>query len=134
MCEACCALGLESLLKHSEEGKMTILEDLEFTIGQNRKVEDEPKLAHEKMRKMEEPLKNMEESKKNIEDEKIQLELQMADIIDDYKNNLSVKRLKMRRIKKHAIDKQICLQYAFDAFVILFVILIAMIGLFCSLK
>jgi hypothetical protein len=43
------------------------------------------------MRKMEEPLKNMEESKKNIEDEKIQLELQMADIIDDYKNNLSVK-------------------------------------------
>jgi hypothetical protein len=43
-------------------------------------VEDELKLAHEKM---DESLKNIEEAKKKIEDEKMQLELHMADIIDD---------------------------------------------------
>jgi hypothetical protein len=43
-------------------------------------VEDELKLAHEKM---DESLKNIEKAKKKIEDEKMQLELHMADIIDD---------------------------------------------------
>jgi hypothetical protein len=47
------------MLKHGEEVKMTILEDLNFTIDQNKKVEDELKLAHEKMMKMEKYLKNI---------------------------------------------------------------------------
>jgi hypothetical protein len=45
------------MLKHGEEVKMTILEDLNFTMDQNKKAEDELKLAHEKMRKMEMSLK-----------------------------------------------------------------------------
>jgi hypothetical protein len=61
--------GWQSLLKHYEEGKMTILEDLNLTIDQKKKVEDKLELAHEKTRKMEESLKNIDEAKKKIENE-----------------------------------------------------------------
>jgi hypothetical protein len=40
---------------------MLIVEGLNFTISQKRKVEDELELAHEKMQKMEEAMKNIEE-------------------------------------------------------------------------
>jgi hypothetical protein len=49
------------------------------------------------MRKVKESLKNIEESKNKIEDENMQLELHVADIVDDYKNKASEK--KMRRIR-----------------------------------
>jgi hypothetical protein len=40
---------------------MVILEDLNFTIDQKKKVEDELEVAHEKMRKMGESLKQIED-------------------------------------------------------------------------
>jgi hypothetical protein len=43
---------------------MVILEDLNFTIDQKKKVEDELEVAHEKMRKMEESLKQIEENRR----------------------------------------------------------------------
>jgi hypothetical protein len=69
-------------------------------------VEDELELAHEKMRKMEESVENTEEDKKKIDDGKMQLDLQIADIVGDYKNKVNKKRLKMRTIKRHAIEKE----------------------------
>jgi predicted AAA+ superfamily ATPase len=49
---------------------MLILEDLNFTTDQKKKVEDELELAHLKMRKMEEVFKNIEEYLKNTEEDK----------------------------------------------------------------
>jgi hypothetical protein len=83
---------------------MAILEDLNSTIDQKKKVEDELELAQEKMQKMDELMKNIEEDKKKIEDEKMQLELHITNIVDDYKNKANEKRLKRRRIKRHAIE------------------------------
>jgi hypothetical protein len=56
-------------------------------------VEDELKLVNGTMRKMEGSLKNIEEAKKKIEDEKMQLELHIADIVDDYKNKKIGKKI-----------------------------------------
>jgi hypothetical protein len=58
------------------------------------------------MRKMEESLKKIEKTKKKIEDEKMQLKLHIVDIVDDYKNKVTEKRLKTKRIKKYAIEKK----------------------------
>jgi hypothetical protein len=94
------------LLKHHEEGKMATLEDVDFTIEQKKVVEDELELAHEKMRKMEESMKNIEEDNKKIQDESIQFELQVADTVDEYKDKANEKRLKTRKIRKHAVRKK----------------------------
>jgi hypothetical protein len=47
-------------LKHCDEGKIAILEELNLKIDQNKKVEDELELAYEKMMEIEEALKNIE--------------------------------------------------------------------------
>jgi hypothetical protein len=65
----CGARGWKTLLKHCEDGKMLILENLNFTTDQ-KKVEDELELAHLKMRKMVEAFKNIEEYLKNTEEDK----------------------------------------------------------------
>jgi hypothetical protein len=69
---------------------ITILEDLNFTFDQNKRLEDELKLAHEKEKYL--------KSKKKIEHEIMQLKLHIANIVDDYKNKTNGKRLKVRRI------------------------------------
>jgi hypothetical protein len=45
---------------------MLILEDLNFRIDRQKKVEDEVEVVHEKTRKMEDAMKNIEEHDKRI--------------------------------------------------------------------
>jgi hypothetical protein len=52
------------------------------------------------------------------------LELQITDIVDEYKNKTNKKKLKMRRIKRHVIEKEVCFQLVFGAILMLVVIVI----------
>jgi hypothetical protein len=52
------------------------------------------------------------------------LELQITDIVDEYKNKTNKKKLKMRRIKRHVIEKEVCFQLVFGAIVMLVAIVI----------
>jgi hypothetical protein len=53
-------------------------------------------------------MKNTEVDKKNIQDEKMHLQLQIADIVSEYKNekNANEKSLNMRRIQRHTIAER----------------------------
>jgi hypothetical protein len=48
----------------------------------------------------------LKEKLKRTEDEKMGLELHVADIVDDHKNKMAGMRLKLRKIRKYAIDKE----------------------------
>jgi uncharacterized membrane protein len=51
----------------------------------------------------------------------------VANVVDDYKNKTSKKRLKIKRTKRYAMKKTNCLQFMFGIIVILVPIIIAMI-------
>ena len=53
----------------------------------------------------------------------------LTDIVDDHKMKTDAPRMKMNKIKKHAIGKEMRLHYALGAIVILFVTIVAMHGL-----
>ena len=46
----------------------------------------------------------MKEKIKKIEEEKMILELHVADVVDDHKIKMDAMRLKIRKIRKYAID------------------------------
>ena len=84
------------------------------------------------------------EAEKTIEDEKMELELRIADIIQKQKDQADAFRLKMkeqaeenrlkiRKLRRIALEKDICLRYAFTSIVILVSIIIAMFGLLLGL-
>jgi hypothetical protein len=74
-------------------------------------------------------MKNIEVDRERLEDENMQLELHIADVVNDYKNKTNEKKLKIRGIKRHAREKKICIQYAFGTITILDQeIVVAMIG------
>ena len=43
---------------------------------------------------------------KRIEKEKMELELHVADVVDDHKIKMDAMRLKIRNIRKYAIDSE----------------------------
>jgi hypothetical protein len=43
---------------------------------------------------------------KRIEEEKMKLELYVADVVDDHKIRMDAMRLKIRKIRKYAINKE----------------------------
>ena len=67
---------------------------------------------------------------KKIEEEKMILELHVADVIDDHKIKMDAMRLKIRKIRKYAIDSEAWYHYAIGSIVTLVAILIAFVVAF----
>ena len=67
---------------------------------------------------------------KRIEGEKMELELHVADVVDDHKIKMEKMRLKIRKIRKYAIDSEAWYHYAVGSIVILVAILIAFVVAF----
>jgi hypothetical protein len=67
---------------------------------------------------------------KRIEEEKMKLELHVADVVDLHKIQMDAMRLKIRKIRKYAIDKEAWYHYAVGSIVILVAILIAFVVAF----
>ena len=60
----------------------------------------------------------------------MELELHVADVVDDHKIKMEKMRLKIRKIKKYAIDSVAWYHYAVGSIVILVVIFIAFVVAF----
>ena len=67
---------------------------------------------------------------KKLEEEKMVLELHVADIIHDHKIKMETTRLKIRKIRRYAIDKEAWFHYAVGSIVTLVAIIIAMVAIF----
>ena len=72
----------------------------------------------------------MKEKIKNIKEEKMILELHVADVVDDHKIKMEKMRLKIRKIRKYAIDSEAWYHYAVGSIVTLVAILIAFLVAF----
>uniref|UniRef100_A0A8I6WS18 Uncharacterized protein n=1 Tax=Hordeum vulgare subsp. vulgare TaxID=112509 RepID=A0A8I6WS18_HORVV len=91
----------------------------------------------EKLNLVEKENKYLKKKLKIIEDKNMELELHVADVIDDRKMKIDAMRLKMdemrlkiRNIRKYAIDKEAWYHYAVGSIVTLVAILIAFFVLF----
>ena len=67
---------------------------------------------------------------KRIEGEKMELELYVADVVDDHKIKMEKMRLKIRKIRKHAIHSEAWYHYVVGSIVTLVAILIAFVVAF----
>ena len=67
---------------------------------------------------------------KRIEEEKMKLELHVAHVVHDHKIKMDAMRLKIRKIRKYAIDKEAWYHYAVGSIVTLVAILIAFVVAF----
>jgi hypothetical protein len=72
----------------------------------------------------------LKEKLKRIEEEKMKLELYVADVVDDHKIKMDAMRLKIRKIRKYAINKEAWYHYAVGSIITLVVILIAFVVAF----
>ena len=72
----------------------------------------------------------LKEKLKRIEGEKMELELHVADVVDDHKIKKEKMRLKIRKIRKYAIDSEAWYHYAVGSIVTLVAILIAFVVAF----
>jgi hypothetical protein len=64
---------------------------------------------------------------KRIEEEKMKLELYVADVVDDHKMKMNAMRLKIKKIRKYAIDNEAWYHYAVGSIVTLVAIFIAFV-------
>ena len=55
--------------------------------------------------------RKLKEEVKKLEEEKMRLELDVADIVHDHKIKMDATRLKIRKIRKYAIDKEAWFHY-----------------------
>ena len=69
----------------------------------------------------------MEQKLKSIEEDKMKLELHVAGVVDDDKIKMDVMHLKIRMIRKYAIDTEAWYHYAVGSIVTLVVIMIAFV-------
>uniref|UniRef100_A0A8I6WJU0 Uncharacterized protein n=1 Tax=Hordeum vulgare subsp. vulgare TaxID=112509 RepID=A0A8I6WJU0_HORVV len=95
------------------------------------------KIHVEKLNLVEKENKYLKKKLKIIEDKNMELELHVADVIDDRKMKIDAMRLKMdemrlkiRNIRKYAIDKEAWYHYAVGSIVTLVAILIAFVVAF----
>ena len=72
----------------------------------------------------------MKEKLKRIEGEKMELELHVADVVDDHKIKMEKMLLKIRNIRKYAIDSEAWYYYDVGSIVTLVAILIAFVVAF----
>ena len=69
----------------------------------------------------------LKEKLKRIEGEKMELELHVADVVDDHKIKMEKMRLKIRKIRKYAINSEAWYHYVVGSIVTLVAILIAFV-------
>ncbi|SPT18232.1 unnamed protein product [Triticum aestivum] len=81
----------------------------------------------ERLNLVEEENNYLKEKIKNIEEEKMILELHVADVVDDHKIKMDAMRLKIRKIRKHAIHTEAWYHYAVGSIVILVAIMITFV-------
>ena len=81
----------------------------------------------ERLNLVEEENNLLKEKIKRIEEEKMILELHVADVVDDHKIKMEKMRLKIRKIRKYAIDSEAWYYYAVGSIVTLVAILIAFV-------
>ena len=67
---------------------------------------------------------------KRIEGEKMELELHVANVVDDHKIKMEKMRLKIRKIRKYAIHSEAWYHYSVGSIVTLVAILIAFVVAF----
>ena len=84
----------------------------------------------ERLNLVEEENNQLKEKIKKIEEEKMILELHVADVVDDHKIKMDAMRLKIRKIRKYAIDSEAWYHYAVGSIVTLVAILIAFVVAF----
>ena len=72
----------------------------------------------------------MKEKLKRIEEEKLKLELYVADVVDDHKIKMDAMRLKIRKIRKYAVNKEAWYHYAVGSIITLVAVLIAFVVAF----
>ena len=101
-----------------------------------RIVKEKLGVAHETIRKMEQALMTTNKKIETLLEEKGRI-VMMADIIDEHnisKNETrATTRLKINKVKKYALQRELFLQYALCAIIILVAVIIAMSGLLkCS--
>ena len=72
----------------------------------------------------------MKEKLKRIVGKKMTLELQVADVVVDHKIKMEKMRLKIRKIRKYAIDSEAWYHYAVGSIFTLVAILIAFVVTF----
>jgi hypothetical protein len=72
----------------------------------------------------------LKEKLKRIEEEKMKLELYVADVVDDHKIKMDAMRLKIRKIRKYAVNKEAWYHYAVGSIITLVAILIAFVVAF----
>ena len=77
----------------------------------------------EKLNLVEKENEYLKEKLKRIEEEKMKLELHVADVVDLHKIQMDAMRLKIRKIRKYAINKEAWYHYAVGSIVTLVVIL-----------
>jgi hypothetical protein len=70
-----------------------------------------------------------EEKAKRFEEKKVKIEHNFADIIRIQKMKMEEDKLKMKKIKKYARDRENCLHYALVVVVILISVVIALSGI-----
>ena len=76
----------------------------------------------------------MKEKLKKIEEEKMKLEWYLADVVDDHKIKMDAMRLKIRKIRKYAINKEAWYHYVVGSMVTLVAILIAFVIAFKCIR
>jgi hypothetical protein len=72
----------------------------------------------------------LKEKLKRIEEEKMKLELYVADVVDGHKIKMDAMRLKIRKIRKYAVNKEAWYHYAIGSIITLVAILIAFVVAF----
>ena len=71
---------------------------------------------------------------KRIEEEKMKLEMYVADVVDDYKIKMDAMHLKIRKIRKYAVNKEAWYCYAVGSIITLVAILITFVVAFKSIR
>ena len=85
------------------------------------------RVSRPQLTKAEKEIDTLKEKLKTTGDEKMGLVLHVADIADDHKNKMAAMCLKLRKIRKYAIDKEAWYHYAIGSIVTLVAIIIAFV-------
>ena len=117
-------ISLKKKLEKMEEEMM----ELELHVAEvidDHKIKMDPIV--ERLNLVEEENKFLKEKIKKIVDEKMILELHVADVVDDHKIKMDAMRLKIKKIRKYAINTEAWYHYAVGSIVTLVAIMIAFV-------
>ena len=81
----------------------------------------------ERLNLVEEENEYLKEKLKRVEEEKMNLELHVADVVDGHKIQMDAMRLKIKKIRKYAINQEVWYHYVVGSIITLVAILIAFV-------